>query len=328
MMEKEIYIHIGYPKTATTTLQENLFPNHTEIEYLRKDNNNFKFIHDVFFSRETSFKINKEKYKKELVGSITNKKKYVYSEESLTSFSMFFRFHPKPYVWTLEPNSIARKLKIAFKDTRVFTDTKIIVSIRKQDDMLRSMYAQVYNFVFKKFAETKSFKKFLQYAIIKNRDNFIVDSLHYNEIISEYEFLFGRENICVLVFEEMRSDKDLYIKKLCDFIGIDFKEALELLDSKHKNHRSSSNGYKSDERNMIEILSFYKNKYLGDKKIGMSNSWVYKILKRVYIPGKVLSDLNISESNSIILKELYSKGNKELSERYGLDLDKYGYYYE
>jgi len=263
-MAKEIYLHIGYPKTATTTLQNNLFPNHLELIYLRNKDENLSFMSDVFFARENSFKRSINSYKNELLKKTNKSKlnKFVYSEESLTSFSMFFRFQPRPYIWTVEPNSIARKLHISFSQTGVFDTVKILVTIRRQDEMLKSMYAQVYNFVFKKFSMTNNFRKFLNYSLFENEKGGIIDSLFYNDVVMEYEKLFGKENICVLVFEELKEDSRKYIKKLCDFMNIDSASAIELIKNKHANKRSSDSGYKSDERNLIELLSYYKNIFL------------------------------------------------------------------
>ena len=326
---KSVYVHIGYPKTATTTLQNYLFPKHSQVQYLRDGTKNLSFIGNIFFARENSLKRNRNNIQNELKQFVSSdKNKYAYSEESLTSFSMFYRFVPNPYIWTVEPNSIARKLKSAFKDAEVFDDVKIIVTIRKQDAMIKSMYAQVYNFVFKKFKETKTFSKFLKYSIDENSDGFILDALHYNDVIKEYEDLFGKENICVLVFEELKQDKESYIKKLCEFMDIDFEEAMRLIGDNQTNKRSSSSGYKSDERNIIELLSFYKNKYIGGKSLGLSDSWVYKMLTKIYILGKVLKDLEINNEYNKKLNDFYAKGNKELSERYNLNLKQYGYYYE
>jgi len=326
---KEIYIHIGYPKTATTTLQNHLFSNHSQIEYMRSESKNLSFIRDVFFARENSIKRNVNNIENELNQFILkDRNKYVYSEESLTSFSMFYRFEPNPYVWTVEPNSIARKINSAFKETEVFDEVKIVVTIRRKDAMLKSMYTQVYNYVFKKLKETNTFAKFLKYAIDDNSDGFIVDALHYNDVIKEYEKLFGKDNICVLVFEELKKDKENYIKKLCEFTEINYKEALDLIGENKTNSRSSNNGYKSDERNLIELLSYYKNKYLGSKSLGLTNSWIYIFLKKIYITGKVLKDININDHYDKKLNDIFSKGNKKLSERYKLNLEKYGYYYD
>jgi Sulfotransferase domain len=341
---KEIYIHIGYPKTGTTTLQNHLFKNHAGIKYFEREENTLSrgikyferekkilsFISSLFFSRENSFKKNVEDYRQELLKFTDTKdvNKFVFSEELLTAYSMVFKVNPRPYVWTLEPNSIARKLKIAFVDTNVFDKIKIIITIRKQDDMLKSFYGQSYNCVFKNFSLTKTFKKFLHYAIEKNPDNFIIDALHYNEIVSEYESLFGRDNICILVFEQLKQDQKSYIKKLCRFMDINECEAICLLEGKHLNKRNSSTGYRSDEINLMEVIAYYKNKYLCSKSFGLSKSWIVKFLRKIHIPGKVLKDLKIGSQYDRKLKMLYSKANRKLSERYDLKLKKYGYYYE
>ena len=38
---KKIYFHIGYFKTGTTFLEENLFSKHKDINYLNKSNEKF-----------------------------------------------------------------------------------------------------------------------------------------------------------------------------------------------------------------------------------------------------------------------------------------------
>ncbi|CAN2049938.1 putative Sulfotransferase domain-containing protein [Candidatus Magnetomoraceae bacterium gMMP-1] len=325
---KEVYLHIGYPKTATTTLQNYLFPYHKEIYYLRRYGKHLNFLSDLFFARENAFDRKKNSIKKELKNYITDSKvnKFVYSEESLTSFSMFFRFQPRPYIWTLEPNSMARKLKTAFLETKVFNKTKIIITIRKQDSMLKSMYAQVYNFVFKKLRETNTFEKFLNYSLLENKDSFIVDSLMYYDVIKTYSDLFGKENVLVLVFEELKENKESYIKKLSEFMHIDYRESIDLVGDHKVNSRSSSSGvYPSDERNVIEYLSYYKNKYLGNKALSLSNNFFVKKLSTIYMPGKKLK-VNISEKYQIMINDQFCENNKKLAEEYNLELKKYGYY--
>jgi len=324
MIEKEVFIHIGYPKTATTTLQEYLFPNHRELIYLRPDGKNLPFFNDIVFSRESYVKNNLSYYEKELKIRLKNdKSKYIYSEESLTSFGMYFRFYPVLYTWTIDPNTIARKLKTIFGDSGVFKKQKIIITIREQKSIIKSMYAQVYNMVFKRFRQTSSFERFLKYSF-ENKDQFILDTIDYNSVIKTYEELFGKENICILVFEELKQDKASFIKKLTDFMDIDYNEAIRLMENKHTNKRSSSSGvYQSDERRITEILGYYKAK-LGIRSLGLANSWIFKLLDKIYIPGKKLK-IEISKEYEERINELYKRGNSELSKRYDLNLKKWGY---
>jgi hypothetical protein len=130
-----------------------------------------------------------------------------------------------------------------------------------------------------------------------------------------------------LVFEEFKENKENYIKKLCDFMDINYVEALKLVSDNKTNSRSSRSGYKSDERSIVELLFFYKNKYIGSKPFGLSNTWLFKKIKSIYISGKTLHDIIINESYQKKLDNIKS-GNKKLSKRYELDLKLYGDYYE
>lgn len=325
---KNIYLHIGYPKTATTTLQARLFSQHPELIYLRSKEKQLNFVSDVFFARENFVKRNIRNIKNELLKNTNccRSGKFVYSEESLLSFSMFFRFNPAPYIWMVEPNSVARKLHVSFSDTGVFDSVKIIVTIRKQDEMLKSMYAQVYNLVFKRFRETCNFKKFLNYSLLESPANGIIDTLHYNDIIGEYESLFGKGNICVLVFEELKKDKEKYIKKLSDFMGIDNGISLSLIGSSNLNSRSSCERYRTDERSLLELAAHYKRVLCGDKSFGRSGSFFTKALRKVYIKGRDLKGVEICDRHKEELQGQYAIGNNLLSQRYNLELKKYGYY--
>ncbi|MBW1668513.1 MAG: sulfotransferase domain-containing protein [Deltaproteobacteria bacterium] len=209
----------------------------------------------------------------------------------------------------------------------MFDTVKILVAIRRQDEMLKSMYAQVYNLVFKKFSMTSTFRTFLSYSLFENEKGGIIDSLFYNDVVMEYEKLFGEKNICVLVFEDLKEDSGKYIKKVCAFMGIDSASAIELIKNKHANKRSSASGYKSDERNLVELLSYYKNIFFGSRSYGFSKSRIFKMLEKIYVPGKTLKDLKIDMDAEVKLRGLYAESNRALSERYNLNLKKYGYYY-
>lgn len=324
--EKIIYLHIGYPKTGTTTLQRYLFPKHSGLRSLQSDGE-LSFIKDIFHCRENSLKRNIKPIAKELANHITDKyDHYIYSSESLTSFSMFFRYNPSPYIYTLDPNSVARKLKTAFLETEVFDKVKILVTIRKQDDILKSMYAQVYNLVFKRFKVTNTFDKFIKYAI-ENKDNFILDALQYDDVITEYEDLFGKDNVCVLVFEQFKQDKSEYINKLCSFMNINNNEAIDLLEDKHTNTKSSTNGYKTDKRELLNVLQYYLGRFnIKSPGIGLSKTGLYRRIKSIKAPAKTLKNIVLKEDDEKCLKELFSQGNTKLAERHNMNLKRYDYY--
>jgi hypothetical protein len=136
MENKNIYIHIGYPKTATTTLQNHLFSKHEGIDYLH-DQDLEDISQIIFFGRENAIIRNRSYiYKRldDILGKFADSRNsIILSSESLTSFCMFFRFTPNPFVWAPDPNSIARKLYMIFSESKLFNNVNIIVSVRRQD---------------------------------------------------------------------------------------------------------------------------------------------------------------------------------------------------
>jgi hypothetical protein len=320
---KKLFIHIGYPKTATTTFQKYLFPNHNELRNI--SDQELKNIDNIFYSRENDLKRNISINKKYLKSIIEPDKKYIYSNESLLSFSLFFRFNPKPYIWTLDPISIARKLKYYFKDTEVFDDVKIIITIRKQEELLKSMYSQVYNLVYKHFKETNSFIKFLDYALLRKDNGFIIDTLYYYDIVKSYEELFGKNNIKILVYEQLFSNKDKFIKSLTDYMNINFNHAKKLIVDKKENATNKHlNIYSSDTRDLVSYLRYYKNKYIN-RSLKISGTKLYKLLTTIKIKGKKI-DVNIPQQHKEKIKFLFNENNRALDKEFNLDLKKHGYY--
>lgn len=329
MENKHIYIHIGYPKTATTTLQNHLFSKHDGIDYLH-DQDLGEISQIIFYGRENAILRNKQYINKKLDAILAkyadSENDIVLSSESLTSFSMFFRFTPNPFIWAPDPTSIARKLCMIFLDSKLFTNVKILVSIRRQDLLIKSMYPQVYNLVFKRFQQTNNFRNFLRYILDENSDHFMIDSLHYEDVIRSYIDLFGHENVNIQVFEELKYHPEQYIKKLADYLHIEHNTAYQCLKSKNLNQRSGEKGYyPSDNRNLVELLSIYKKRWFGERSFNLKQTVIYDMLKKTYIPGRKLKDIYIPDKYIDKLNDEFSLSNRYLSETYGLNLDVYKY---
>ena len=323
----DLYIHIGYPKTGTTTLQEELFAKHDDIFYLNQYISSDLF-RDVFYARENYVKRQIYNYKNVFRNiDILEGKTVVLSSESFTSYGMFFQHHPQPMMFTVDPNTMARKLSLIFKETKIFDNIYVFGSIRRQDDMIKSMYAQVYNRFFKKHKQTKDFRSFLQYAI-ENDDNFILDTLQYNYVFDEYERLFGESFVKVLVYEQMKYEPEVFYKNLSEFLGINFDVTLKLCIGNKLNEKSSKTGYKTDQQSLASITGNFKTKYISKMKFGLSGTWPIKYLNQIELKGKILTDIEISKEHDQVLSEIFDKGNKQISKRKELNLLKYNYYHE
>lgn len=204
---------------------------------------------------------------------------------------------------------IAERLKrIGFK--------KILITIRRQDSMVESIYRQHIH----QGGVLKS-KDF-----IKDREAFRWSYLDFNSLIDRYIELFGIENILIIPQEKMRSDLDGSLEELRDFCGADKIEV-----SKKRRDSNISLSYWSVK--LLRIINhftynMYRPSQLISKRI---TTWKFRyvlqskldtmIIRRVLKNRKFFDDTFKEE-----VRKRYEAGNKELSQKFGLGLEKYGYF--
>ncbi len=329
-MKKTLYLHIGYPKTGTTTVQKHFFPKIEEIQYLGKfDNENklfsfdVKIIDDLIF--KTEGKIGLEPNMKEFC-QYTESPKICISEESFTSNSLRTSIIKSDNICPPQ-EQIAKNLRIFFNDERF--DVKILCTIRKQDEMITSQYAQSYVHYYSRFKETSSFKKFLDlYLNDKNFKHTYVKTLDYYHVIGIYEEQFGKDNIKILVFEELQNNPRQFYEKLCDYLGVNRDKYYKIAIRKVENKRSADQKYKKTRYiSVFDKLFMVKNKYLPFVKVGTPPKIKNKLKKIKWTDNQKISKtifLNNDEKDKILDK--YKNSNKKLDKEYNLKLKEYGYY--
>lgn len=207
MSNGKIFIHTGYIKTGTTWLQNMIFNNHERINYLGKTEAdypqwliNWHYYDDCFFER------NYGALKSEISGLLDDGKVNLISSEA----------------FTLPGGQIlnqARRIK------KVVDNPKIILTLRNPIDLVYSYYKDdMNNGDYLSSLEDSIDWKRTPFVYYKRRPIYLPD-FFFNETIDEYENLFGRENICVLKFEDMIARPEKFFAELGDFMGIEFDAA-------------------------------------------------------------------------------------------------------
>ena len=308
-MPLNIALHVGFSKTGTTTLQQFLFSKHSQIEYLGKpytDDILKVRLHRlvtqeslVYDSRTLAEYFSKKVLEKEH-GS---KKSILISDEILVSYSK-----------VPDKGMVAHRLK------EVFPAARIIFTIRNQWEILKAAYLSrgrlLLNVPDKYEGLHVSFEDWLELSH-RNIERSYLGHLDYFKTIDYYSKLFGKDNVCVLLLEELTERPEEYIKKLAGFLDIDFDEALALVVEKHANKGITQSRLQFESlttkffpfHHFFLVVGMLKLYFLLERVIKKDRD------AEVYIPAHWRERLG----------KLYCRGNRNLSSVYQLPVEKYGY---
>lgn len=296
-----IFIHIGLPKTATTTLQKTIFNNHTELNYYNRATRASELLDylcladTLFFDIEYAKKIHAINME-EILDHSNPDSKIVISRESLTHKSICH-------------NAGARGLGLVAKRLKsIFGEAKVILTIRNQKDIIKSYYQSgLHTCKTKTGMPIDSFVR----QMINMKHNTLLDSLNYETIINYYCSIFGDENVCMLAYEELKESEESFIKKISDFMGIDYNESCSLMCGKKLN-RSSDKQAKihrficSYFPSLLKLVPIEIKKYIKEK---------------AYLK-KELSYEQVTEN---LIDNMFSESNERLANSCSIDLKQYGY---
>ena len=313
-LNMQTYIHLGYPKNASTTLQTDVFPNIKNAFYLgRHYGSNYPFksekVSKAFYNLTMYDSIDCDlddistvihEYVSQNIGE---KDKLIISSESFANNMV-------------DRGLLAERLKL------IFPEAKILMLIREQINALRSMYSFLVmqrgkniNIAYGR-PSVDSFEKWIVEQELFFGKSFIT-TLKYYEYISVYAELFGEENITVLLFEELVHSPQTFYRKLNVFFDEDLENHLNCIDTPFRNKGLSK-----------RALSYYRFRGLFPN-ISLSTYspiFVNKIwLKFLNSGNQAAAKEYLPEDIESRLVSLYKKGNKSLQENYDVDVKKYGY---
>ena len=140
----------------------------------------------------------------------------------------------------------------------------------------------------------------------------------YDRTLEIYRELFGEDKIHVLLFEEFIYDREKFIRKICDLLEIDVKEAKSALSKSHERPRHTA---RMLFYNRIRTHLFWNvplSRYIPAGK------YLSDLLWRYIRAGKSAKVSTIDEWRDRI-HNIYAADNTTLAERYNLPLEEYDY---
>jgi len=295
-------IHIGFPKTATTTLQEHLFARHEGLSNIARP-----------FSDDRKSKIctalalgDDDEYADAVMSELV--------EQARSAAPRLMLYSDETVVNSPIRAIAAKRLKGLFPEARV------LAVIRNQLDAFASYYAahgrklrpapEPYSGRFVSFENYVSFNH-------ENPKRGFLPTLHYDAILRLYGELFDTERIHVLMFEEFQQDRPAFMTKLAEILGIDGQEALKLVSAGHKRARPVTSQVRYDA---------YRNNFLRDvplSRIVPGSRHLKKILIRVL--GNEPLEVTYPAGWDVKIADMFREGNRALRDRYDLPLEHFGY---
>ncbi|RPI75570.1 MAG: hypothetical protein EHM45_14780 [Desulfobacteraceae bacterium] len=301
----KLVVHIGLHKTGSTWLQTCYFPTHPEIHYLNRIDKEMDVFHYVMKADENQWNIQHATGLVERTLKNTNGKINLYSEENLSGQLWRGCFDSK---------------RIALRMSQVFKGLKIILIVRNQIDMLKSIYRQYVH-----EGGYLSFKGFLDDEKIAGKD--LLEHLKYATIIEYYMQLFGQENIYLGIYEEFERYPDTFVEELSAFMGVK-----KIYFDKDFHDRKINRSYSplslllARGFNRIQKTKFNPNGLLPDpsEKLFNKRYWLQNVMDK-YIYYKLFAYSPIRLPNEEKIKNDYRPGNRRLCKLAGKDLTIYQY---
>lgn len=344
---KKVIIHIGFPKTATTTIQDDIFYQlykQNKIGYLGKTIKKTTrydryypvqdLLRPIFDSSDEAFEEEKILIKQKLE-SIVDKIEHdqvILSEEILSET----RYKVRKIRDSIQT---AKRLNFLFSKYNV----EIVMLLRNQLDIVHSLYVESYK-EYEQFTETDTFNKYLNHSIkLYPKSELIM--YDYNNIIKEYISLFGKKNVHIFLFEDLKNEFNTFCKNFSVLFNIEEDLIKNAFSQKHSNKKvKRDDGVYTNEVKVVRRIGekVFFSSIFNDSKL---SNWIYELFSKNKIFKKIVSSTILqllrykkvlsltfikypNEEEKEKINTLYKKSNKELSKLMNLNLKDYGYPYD
>ena len=279
--------HIGYHKTATTWFQKHFYPFVSNYNLVNRND-----IRNFFYeNQEVSFK---------------GKNDCIFCDEELSG-----NIHTGGHS-TFLSKSIARKIS-------EFENSKVIIFIRNQIDIIASSYLQ-----YVKKGGSYSINRYLYHKDFPNSNRaalFSFQHFNYFDKIKYYEKLIGKDNVFVYVYEDFRSNNTKFIHSFVN--EHNFAIDVEKISYKWKNE-----SYSYINLCLSKFLNFFSREDVLYKYYLVHIPFLYKIsssINRIINFGKINRKKLLGKKNVEFIKSFYKKQNQLLQKEYNMDINKYNY---
>lgn len=220
---KKLILHIGYPRTGTTTLQNYFFSKlKNKINYLGTSQRKTSDYHNLVQRTLKPWITSKGKEGREELNLLLTDRLIsgmnVLSEESLINSRS-------------NPGSLFNPFKIKKLLGPICDSIDIVIVLRNQVDLIYSLYVHG---ISDKYGSPKNADKFIKKCLSNEDHRFFFSFLN---VVNKYKSAFGKKNVHVFFFEDLLFDKDYYFSRWEKILNIPKEILVETLGDAHLHKR-------------------------------------------------------------------------------------------
>lgn len=218
-MSAASFIHVGAPKTATTFLQNVLFPELTSVNYLGRTLTPGPLDRWAMALCKADSATPSAKGLTRLYDAAVGS--HVDDRPSLISFEDFSAVRTSRLIDGARGDRLADRRVIAERLRAQEPNARVILTVREPAAIIESFYKYV-------LERNELYVDPDVWFDINRRHSGAVDAFYFGSLVALYDDLFGRSNVLVLCYEELGEDRAAFFQKLGAFLG---EPSLPALDS-------------------------------------------------------------------------------------------------
>jgi hypothetical protein len=305
-------LHVGYHKTGTTYLQKLIF-NSADAGFVSPFSRSREIAPLLIYPPPFCFDADgcRNHFRPPIADAQSRGVVPVLSLESLSG---------NPHVAGYNARENANRLH------QIFPDGRVVIAIREQKSMIYSSYKQ-----YVRVGGTASLRDYLDPPFYRERvamraPHFHYGYFQYHGLIEYYFELFGRENVLVLLFEELVKSPRNFVHAIIDFAGATRAENLPYEQRVHP----GLTGTEADMKRRLNFIAAYDS---INPSVLVRSTAVKKSLDRAVRVMDALLPASFKKSRDAKMKSLvkemvgdrYRESNRRVGQLLDMDLGSYGY---
>ena len=259
-------VHVGMPRTATTSLQFNLLSRHSGACYIGKPH--------------TKTRDAVARFTRGLTYDVALDPGPALEDFARDSLAPLLREHGGPVVISEEefatstPTSRVGPQQIAERLHALLPDASILVTIRRQDHALPSLFGHMQRMGFFGPEDWGLFLHALEATPL------LAAAVDHAAVVRRYEKLFGADRVHVIAYEQLLEDPGAYAERVCELASLDPIEGRRLfLEGPVRNARPPEQRRRLDGRWAQWTQERYANgnRYLANRTGLGLEGWGYAV---------------------------------------------------